>query len=294
MSRVLVLGATGTLGPHVVHALRGKADHVRVLTRNGETAKAHLPADVEVAVGDFRDDATMREATAGVDAMLLLTPHAVDMADDQLHVIRRLRRSGIRIVKISGTSSAIQPDGPDACRQHWEVEQILAQSDQPFVILRPNAFMQTVLGQITPIAVGSTGMVPDALAGAGISFIDCSDIADVAAECLVDAKHEGETYVLTGPRPVSFIEVAKMISQGTGREIGIAELTPADVKRSFLERGVEEWEAEHFEEMYEMFRRHESEFVSEHVRTVAGHQPRTVEDYIAANIDLFHPASVTA
>ena len=47
------------------------------------------------------------------------------MADLQLRVIRELRRTGIRIVKLSGTSSAITPDGPYACREHWEVERVL-------------------------------------------------------------------------------------------------------------------------------------------------------------------------
>ena len=46
---------------------------------------------------------------------------------------------GIKIVKLSGTSTAIIPDGPYACREHWEIEQVLAGSDQPYVILRPNA-----------------------------------------------------------------------------------------------------------------------------------------------------------
>jgi len=293
MSRVLVLGATGTLGPHVVRALQRKADGVRVLTRDAQHARDRLPHDVDLVVGDFRDDTIIRSVAAGMDSVLLLTPHAVDMADVQLRLIRRLRRTSVRIVKISGTSSAIQPDGPDACRQHWEVEQLLAASGHPMVILRPNAFMQTVLGQITALAVRNTGKVPDALDGAGISFVDCDDIADVAAQCLLDASHDGRTYVLTGPRAVSFAEVAAMISTGTGSEVGTLPLLPADIKQSFLDRGTEEWEAEHFEEMYELFRGHGSEFVSDDVTEVAAHPARTVEDYIAANTALFRQPETT-
>jgi uncharacterized protein YbjT (DUF2867 family) len=72
------------------------------------------------------------------------------MADLQLRIIRTLRRSGIKIVKLSGTSTAITPDGPYACREHWEIEQVLAGSDQPYVILRPNAFMQTLIDRGDP------------------------------------------------------------------------------------------------------------------------------------------------
>ena len=80
--------------------------------------------------------------------MFLLSPHSFGMADLQLGVIRTLRRTGVRIVKLSGTSSAITPDGPYVCRQHWEIERVLAESGQPYVILRPNSFMQVLVGRL--------------------------------------------------------------------------------------------------------------------------------------------------
>ena len=107
------------------------------------------------------------------------------MTDVQLRIIRALRRSGVRIVKISGTSSAINPDGPYTCRQHWEVEKILESSGQPFVVLRPNAFMQTLIGQILIPGVRATGAVANALGTSGISFIDARDVGECAAVTLL-------------------------------------------------------------------------------------------------------------
>ena len=78
---------------------------------------------------------------------------------------------GIKIVKLSGTSTAIIPDGPYACREHWEIEQVLAGSDQPYVILRPNAFMQTLIDQIMFPAVRASRAIPNAIGMAGISLV---------------------------------------------------------------------------------------------------------------------------
>ena len=48
-------------------------------------------------------------------------------------------------------------------------------SGQPFVVLRPNAFMQTLIGQILIPGMRATGAVANALGTSGISFIDARD-----------------------------------------------------------------------------------------------------------------------
>ena len=49
---ILVLGATGTLGPHVVAALTAQATPVRALARDGDRARVLLPTGVDVRTGD--------------------------------------------------------------------------------------------------------------------------------------------------------------------------------------------------------------------------------------------------
>ena len=282
---VLLLGATGTVGPHVVSALLERDNQPRVLTRNAAHARVVLPETVELVEGDPGDDDTLTQAAEGADAVFVLTEHDHAMSDLQLRIIRALRRSGARIVKLSGTSSAITPDGPYTCRQHWEIEQILAGSGQPWSVIRPNAFMQTLIGGIMFPAVQATGQIPNAIAGAGISFVDARDIAEVAAEVLIDPQWASQTLVLTGARAVTFAEIAAMVTELTGREITTAEITPGDVRANLAGRGMARWEAEHFAEMYQLFRDGASEFVTGDVERVLGKPPRPVEDYLRENHD---------
>ena len=291
---VLVLGATGTIGPHVVAALRARNAPTRVLTRNAARARDILPTDLGLIEGDPGDDGTVVRAAEGADSVFLLTEHAHEMTDLQLRVIRALRRSGARIVKLSGTNSAINPDGPYACRQHWEIEQVLKASGQPWSVIRPNAFMQTLIDTIMLPAVRATGAIPNAVGTAGISLIDGRDVGEVCAEVLLNPAWQSQTLILTGPRAVTYAEIASLVGKEIGRDIGTAQITPADVRQNLLARGMAGWEAEHFEEMYQMFRNGQSEFVTNDVERVLGRVPRTVEDYLHERHDILLPSTPVA
>jgi uncharacterized protein YbjT (DUF2867 family) len=289
--RPLIIGGTGTVGPYVVSGVLARGTRPRVLTRDAERARGLLPAEAELVEGDPGDDDTVRRAAEGCEAVFLLTEHDHDMSDLQLRIIRALRRAGPRIVKLSGTSSAITPDGPYTCRQHWEIEHVLAATGQPWTVVRPNAFMQTLIGTIMLPAVRATGAIPNAVGGAGISFVDARDVGEVCAELLIDAAWDGRTLVLTGPRSVTFAEIAAVVGELGGRPVATADITPAVVRENLLGRGMAPWEAEHFQEMYQLFRDGESEFVSDDVAQVLGRAPRTVEDYLEENRDALVPAA---
>ncbi|HEY1530669.1 MAG TPA: NmrA family NAD(P)-binding protein [Galbitalea sp.] len=278
---VLVLGATGNVGKYVVAELAQSGTPTRVISRDSAKAQSVLPSGVEIIEGAFGDEKTIVAALDAVDSVFLLTPHAYTMADLQLRVIRAARRTGTRIVKLSGTDSAIHPDGPHACRQHWEIEEVLKASGQPFAILRPNSFMQVLVGQIMMGALNATGKIPNALAEHGISLIDARDVGAVSARVLTSTEWDGQTLVLTGPRSVRYADVAELVSSIRGVETPTVEVTPADVRASLVARGLEDWEADHFEEMYQLFRDGASEFVTDTVEKVTGRAPRTIEDYVS-------------
>ncbi|QEO13890.1 NAD(P)H-binding protein [Agromyces intestinalis] len=290
---VLVTGATGNIGPHVVEALVAQGTPTRVISRDAARARGILPDAVDVVEGDLYAGA-VDAALDGVDAVFLLTPHAFDMADLQLRIIREVRRSGVKLVKLSGTDSAIRPDGPQALRQHWEIETVLQGSGQPFVTLRANAFMQTMIGQIMLPAIRATGRIPNPLADAGLAMIDGADVGAVAARVLTDDTWDGSTLVLTGPRAVAYREIAERIGEIRGSAIEVVEVTPADVRAGMLARGMEPWEAEHFEEVYQVFRDHGAEVVTDTVEVVTGRPAGTVEAYLDRNAAFFREPGAAA
>lgn len=281
---VLILGATGNVGPHVVASLHRDGTTPRVLVRDGDRAQELLGDSAEIRSGDVRDPGVLAAAMEGVDTVLLLSPHSFSMSDLQLGVIREVRRSGARIVKVSGTSPAIRPDGPHVCRQHWEVERILQDSGQPFVILRPNSFMQVLIGKQLIPTLQSTGTAPNPIAGSGISFVDARDVGEVAARVLLGHEWDGQTLELTGPRSVTYGEIAALASELLGHEVSTVDVTPAQVKATLIGRGMPDWEADHFEEMYQLFRDGESEFVTSTIDEITGTPARTVESFLSEQL----------
>lgn len=278
---VLVVGATGNVGPHAVRALSERGVGVRVLARDIKRARALLPVGTDVRQGDPGVPDDLLAAVDGVDALFLLTSHGPHMADLQLRVIRTLRDTDIRIIKLSATSSAISADGPGTCRQHWEIEQVLVASGKPYVILRPNAFMQVLIDKMVVPAARNTGVVPNAIGPAGVSMIHARDIGECAAEALCSTRWDGRTMVLTGPRAVSFPELAKIVGEFLDKEVITKEITPVDIRELLEKNGMAEWESKHSEEMYELFRNGGSKFLSDDVATMLGRPPSTVESYIS-------------
>lgn len=278
---VLAVGATGTVGPHVITSLTERGAAVRVLTRNAERARTLLPAGIDLRQGDPGVPNDLLDAAEGAGALFLLTSHDPTMADIQLRIVRTLRHTDIRIVKLSATSSAVNPDGPDTCRQHWEIEQVLAAGGKPYTILRPNAFMQTLIDKMVLPAARNTGVVPNAIGRAGVNLIDARDVGACAAEALCSSRWDGHTMVLTGPRAVTFPELANIVGESIGKPVRTKDVMPADIRRTLEKQRMPGWEARHSEEMFELFRNGRSEFISDDLETMIGRPPYTVERYIS-------------
>ena len=287
--RVLLFGATGRIGPHVARELVSRGVSVAALVRDPSRAAAVLPAAVELLPGEFGNDAAVQRALDGATSLLLLTPHGPDMAATQQRLLGWTGKAGTRVVKVSGTSSAIRADGPDAGRQHWQVEQELAGSGLGFVILRPNAFMQTLLPPIAA-TVRASGAVINPLGPAGISLVDCADIGAAAATVLTDDRHDGQTFALTGPAAPTYADIAAVIETVTGRAVSVVDATPEAMAEAARARGASEWEAGHLAEMLSLFRTGASEFVTDDVELLTGRPPRSVADYVRQHAGEFSVA----
>jgi uncharacterized protein YbjT (DUF2867 family) len=65
---ILVVGATGSVGRHVVAEALAGGHRVRALVRN--PARARLPSDVDLIAGDLTRPHSLAPAVDGVDAVV--------------------------------------------------------------------------------------------------------------------------------------------------------------------------------------------------------------------------------
>ena len=69
-------------------------------------------------------------------------------------------------------------------------------------------------------------------------FIDVNDIADVAVAALTEAGHAYEIYEVTGPRLLTFSELAEELGEAAGRDVQFVRIPSKAFAEGIAEAGV--------------------------------------------------------
>lgn len=230
---ILVTGATGRVGRHLVQHLVQREAKVRVLTRN--PASADFPAAVEVMQGDLLDLAALRRAFAGVSTLFLLNAVTGDEFTQALITLNIARESGVeRVVYLSvfGADSAVNVP-------HFAVkfgaERMLAAMGFGATVLRPSYFIDNE-ARLKDVIL-QHGIYPMPLGGKGVAMVDTRDIAEVAALELIrrdqaPGRLPSETLNLVGPDTLTGAGAAAIWSELLGRPIHYAGDDPQGFEQS--------------------------------------------------------------
>ena len=283
---VLVTGATGRVGRLVVDELLRAEVPVRAFTRRPD--RAALPAEVEVVVGDFTAPASLDAALQGVGAVFLVWTAPLDTAAAVIgrfaaHTSEQRRR----VVYLSAPHQTPHPffQQPNPLRAlHAEVERLLAAAALDAVIIRPGMFASNALHWWAPqIRRGDAVRWP--YGAAETAPVDERDIAAVATRALLDGRHTGGDYVLTGPESLSQAAQVRAIGDAIGRPLRFDELSPDEFRRetagtwpgSIAEMLLAAWEAT----------LGRPAFVTSAVQEIVGSPPRTFYQWAADNAAAF-------
>ena len=301
---IVVTGATGNAGSQVVRALAARGERVRAFVRDPGRARQVLGENAELAVGDFADAASVRAALEGADVLLL------SCADDPRRVgwetaaIDAAVAAGVRrIVKLS--AAAAEPGSPVAFWDwHGQVEQYLRSCGTGWVILRASWYMSNVLAAAS--AVAAEGRLYAPAGQARIAMIDPRDVGAAAAAVLcspghggspghgASAGHEGQTYLLTGPRAITYDEVAAGLSAATGSRVEFTDI-PGDVAyQAMIGDGMPGFVAEQIIAMFARLRQGMATQVSPDVEALTGSAPRDFACFATDHARLFAPAAAAA
>jgi uncharacterized protein YbjT (DUF2867 family) len=237
---VLVIGATGNVGRHVVEALRQAGAPVRALARRPEAAG--LPADVEVIAGDLTTPESLDPALEGIEAAFLLwtAPPATAEA-----VVGRIAMRARRIVLLSSPHQTPHPffQQPNPlARFHAELDRLVSGAGVEWTILRPGMLASNTIGWWAE-AIRKGDVVRWPYAEAETAPVDERDIAAVASRALIEEGHARQSYVLTGPESLTHLAQVEGIGEALGRRLRFKELSPEGFREAtagrWPERAVE-------------------------------------------------------
>jgi uncharacterized protein YbjT (DUF2867 family) len=270
---ILITGATGNVGLELVKKLSGLGQPVRAFVRKRAHAQAIAFPGVEFAEGDFTNPATFPRALAGVDRLFLLMPSSADVEPQQRNFVDMARLNKVKhIVKLSQLGADARTPARFQ-RYHGVVENHIRKSGVPYTFLRPNLFMQ---GLLNFRSTNSSKCALYASAGnAKVSVVDVRDVASVAARALTESGHEGETYDITGPEPLTHAEMAHQLSYALRKPVEFVDVPPNAMREVLRGSGMAAWQADGQVEDYEYYRRGEAAMVTSTARDVTGSEPTT-------------------
>jgi NADH dehydrogenase len=221
---LLITGATGYIGRHLVSGLVERGEHPRCLVRNVQRAKNILPAEkVELVPGDTTQPASLEAAVRGigtiVHAAFITADHKQSTANEYektnvegtANLIRAAKAAGVqRTVEISGLGT--KPDKPGSYMQgRYLAEKMLIDSGLNWTIIRPSV----LFGKDAPFIKGLVDLIHTApvlpLIGGGKTMfqpIYVEDVVSVIIKVLEDpARTNGHIYTIGGPAYYSFSQV---------------------------------------------------------------------------------------
>lgn len=220
---ILVTGATGNVGRHVVSGLLDAGARVRALTRNPQSAG--LPSEVDVVGGDLSSPHDLNGSLEEVDAVFLLW--RLMTADTAPRFLESVSKRARRIVFLS--SSAVRDDVEQQStaigKVHADIENLIEKSGLQWTFLRPGGFASNALWwRAAQFRAGDAVRWP--YGAAAMAPIHERDIAAVAVRALTEEGHGKAKYVLTGPQSISQIEQVGAIAEATGRPLRFEEISP--------------------------------------------------------------------
>lgn len=218
---ILVTGATGAVGRHLVATLIARGASVRALTRKPDDA--NLPEGVEVVASDLADASTFgAHLFEGVDRVFVFPARGVETfldaaiaADIHRFTVLSSLAAAIEFPRDRGSASQVH---------HSAVEAAVTERTDAWTILRPGTFANNLLTWAWQIRSGAPIRAPY-LASAQAPVHEY-DIAEAAAQTLLTDDHIGATIPITGPQALTRAEQVAAIGAAIGREISLVEITP--------------------------------------------------------------------
>ncbi|WP_405178517.1 SDR family oxidoreductase [Nocardia sp. NBC_01377] len=223
---IAVTGASGHLGRLVVEALLRDGVTPVAIVRDPDKIADLAERGVDVRRADYGDPRALDDALTGVDRLLLISGNEFGARVDQhTNVIRAAERAGVRLLAYTSIPKA--DDNPlILAQEHRGTEAVLAESTVPHTLLRNGWYWENYVGGLAHTV--ETGVLHGAAGTGRVAAASRADYAEAAARVLTTDGHAGAVYELGGDEPLTYDELAQVISRVSGKPVRYENLSTAD------------------------------------------------------------------
>lgn len=268
MSKILVVGASGTVGSELVRLLQAQGHEVRRATSRAPARPDEVQLNLVTQQG-------LAPAFEGVERAFFLAPPGHVNQDALLKpLIDDATRRGLKKVVLMSAMGANADENGGLRKAEVQLER----SGVPYNIIRPNWFMQN-FNTFWLHGIQAAGKIMLPVGQAKGSFIDARDIAAVAAVLLTTDRFDNRDFDLTGPRALDHDEVAALLAREAGRPITFEDVSPQAMRTMLLDAQVPRNYAEFLLVILGLFKAGYAERTTDAVEQITGRAPRSIEQY---------------
>jgi uncharacterized protein YbjT (DUF2867 family) len=283
--KILVIGGTGTIGNSVCELLQTEQADFTALVRNEEKAKKFHAKGIKTVIGDLSDMDSLKKAMEGMDKLFLLSVTSPEIPVLHGNAARVAKESGLNhIVKISVRGASADANF-NIGRFHGKAEREIRELGIPYTFLQSHSFLQNLF--FDKQSIKEQNAIYASMGDGKIPMIDTRDIAAVAVRCLLEKGHEGKSYVITGPKAISYHDIVSELSKGLGREIKYIAQTSEESYKTMMSSGMPEWLVDDMTKLNRDYAANKATEVSPDVEMILGRKPISLENFISDYADRF-------
>jgi NAD(P)H dehydrogenase (quinone) len=283
-----VIGATGRVGRLVVSELLAQQRPVVAIVRDAAKAREVLgtPDGLRIRQAALGGLAKVRAALDGAGTVFLAMGSVGLEGNLQRAVIQAAAAvpSIEQLVRLSVFNASPASLGINQ-RAHWNIDFAAEVAGVPYTTIRPAIWSASLLAAAAEVRQSRTWT---GLADTGrVALSDHRDAADLAVRVLTDPVLWGAHYDTTGPRLFSWPEALEALSDELGEKVTFVTASERDLIGKLTSQGVPAGQAELLIAREWALLAGENERVTTTFADVTGRPPRTVEDFLHENREIF-------
>lgn len=239
MTTIAFTGATGHFGGLLADALLARTDasNLVALARDPEKAAPLAAKGIEVRPFDYDRPDTLAAQLAGVDRLLLVSGNAIGQRVPQHKaVIDAAVQAGVGFFAYTSFLHADTASIIAVAPEHQETEKLLADSPLTVALLRNGWYTENFADLATQAA--ATGNLLGSAGQGRISSATRADYAEAAAIVLTAGATEAATYELGADDSFTLADLARVVSEQSGKEVALQDVSPDEHRRLLLESGL--------------------------------------------------------
>jgi NAD(P)H dehydrogenase (quinone) len=222
---IVISGASGQLGRGVIEEAlqRVDADELILVTRTPADLTHYADLAASVRFGDFDQPATLRDAYAGGDRLLLISaPEIGARVRQHAEAIDAAVDAGIRFAAYTSFVNPVDANPAGVVADHQATETKLRASGLGWTFLRNSLFAEFELSNLA--AATAIGKLITNVGTGTHAYVSRADCAAAAAAVITGDGHAGRAYDVTGPEMIGAARRAEIFSAVGGRGIEVVHV----------------------------------------------------------------------